>query len=92
MKQVKKVIKRVSKKDLDALDGAQLFKQNCSSCHGRKGGLGLAGAANLKKSDIDLNTRVAMIYFGRTTMTAYKGALKDTEIVALANYVKTLRK
>jgi len=92
MKKVKKLIEGVSKKDIQSLDAGKLYKQTCSACHGRKGGLGLGGATDLTTSEIDLNTRVAMIYFGKNAMTPYKGALKNAEIVALAKYVKTLRK
>jgi len=86
------LIEGVSQEEIDALDGAKLFKSNCSSCHGRKGGLGLGGATNLKKSEIDITHRVAMIYYGKGKMQAYGEQIDPTKLVALAQYVETLRK
>jgi len=92
MEEVDEIIKKTKAKKVKAVDSKNVFKQNCSSCHGRKGGLGLAGAANLRTSEMPFNQRVAMIYFGRNTMESYKSKLKLEEIIALAEYLETLRK
>ena len=92
MAQAEKMLSKTKKKAIKAVDAENIFKKNCQSCHGRKGGLGLAGAANLKKSVYSLEERIAMVYYGRKTMQAYSPALSDAEIIAVATYLETLRK
>ena len=88
----KKIIESYQEVDMSELNAEDIFKQNCSACHGRKGGLGLAGATNLKTSTLELDHRVAMIYFGRNKMQSYKDVLSEKEIFLLASYLENLRK
>lgn len=86
------LISQFSATELASIDAEMIYKQNCSSCHGRKGGLGLAGATNLKTSNLSLEERVAMVYFGKNNMQSYKEALQEDQLVAVAMYLETLRK
>ncbi len=86
------VIKKSKAKKVKKVDAPLLFKQSCASCHGRKGGLGLAGAADLTASKMPLRKQVAIIYFGKNTMQAYGDHFSTDEIVAIAKYISTLRK
>lgn len=92
MKTVQSLIEGVTDEDLASLEGGKLYKQNCTTCHGRRGGLGISGATNLKKSNIELNQRVAMMYFGKGKMLTYKDALKPEEMVAIATFLESMRK
>ncbi|MDA8693125.1 cytochrome c [Saprospiraceae bacterium] len=78
--------------DVSDIDAKKLFKQQCSSCHGRKGNLKINGAKKLTKSKIDLENAVARIYFGKGLMTSYRKILSEKEIVAVAKYAQTLKK
>ncbi len=89
--EVQKIMDEVGEADWKALDAAKLYKQNCSSCHGRKGGLGLGGAANLKESKLDDVHKYAMVHFGKGTMKSYKELMKPAEIIAVSNFLETLK-
>lgn len=78
--------------DLSSIDAKGLFKKQCAICHGFKGNLMINGAKDLTKSNISLAESVAQVYFGKGTMTPFKGILSDEEIVAVAQYTETLRK
>lgn len=92
LEQAKKLIEKYTQEDIASLDSELIYKQNCSACHGRKGGLGLAGASNLKKSTFSLEERVATLYFGLNKMQSYKDAMSEKELVAVAGYLEGLRK
>ena len=49
------------------------------------------GAKDLTISEADLTERVAQVYFGKGLMTPFKGVLSDAEIVAVSQYLETLR-
>ena len=89
--EVQALIDAVGEEEILALDGAQLYKQNCTSCHGRKGGLGIGGAANLKTSKIDNSHRVAMMYYGKGKMMSYKAGLDMAKMLAISNYLVEMR-
>ena len=88
----KALIEQFSENDLAVVDTALRYQQSCSSCHGRTGGVGLAGATNLKASALSLEERVATLYFGKNKMQSYKEALKKYELVAVSVYLESLRK
>ena len=69
-----------------------MFKNYCALCHGRKGNMTINGAKDLSKSKTSIDERVAQIYFGKGTMTPFKGIIKDEEIVAVAMYIDELKK
>ena len=69
-----------------------LFQQNCVSCHGVDGTLNPNPAANLQQITIDSSGVVKTIQNGNGGMPSFKNALAETDITALAVYVKTLHK
>lgn len=70
-------------------DGAQVYQQNCVSCHGAQGGGGvgpaLAGNASLQDGQAVLE----QIRHGGGGMPAFGEILSDEEIVAVANHIRT---
>jgi mono/diheme cytochrome c family protein len=74
------------------VDGKTVFETNCISCHGADGQAGVAGAANLTASGLDLNSKVEIIRNGKGSMQAFGGALTEEEIQAVAAYIETLKK
>lgn len=81
-------------------DGAALFKQTCSICHGRdgKGQTPTGRSLHLKDlgseevqalKDADLNK---IISDGKGKMPAYKSTLDQAQIDALIGFIRTLKK
>ena len=68
---IKDLIKNYQKSG-DEIDPERIFRQRCAICHGVKGNLGVNGAGDLTKSNLNLNDRVATIYYGKKTMTPFK--------------------
>ena len=87
----KEIIATVGDDAVGAVDAKAKYKMLCTACHGMDGKLNVNGAKDLSKSVISLENSVAQIYFGKGLMTPFKGMLKDEEIVAVANYIQTLR-
>ena len=81
-----------NKNNIADIDSKKLFKMHCALCHGVKGNMTMLGAKNLTKSNIPLNEAVAQVYFGKGRMKAYKGLIKDADILAVAKYAESLRK
>lgn len=77
----------------DLVDGKALFMNNCASCHGVDGILGMSGAKNLTEtslSDAEINK---IITYGKKTMPAFKELIPtDEEIDAVVQHVRTLKK
>jgi len=76
---------------MEAIDGKQLYKRNCITCHGIDGSLKLNGARDITQSKLTLGERVLLIRNGRNTMTAFEGILSPEEINAVAEYTFTLK-
>ena len=70
-------------------DGKELYLTYCKSCHGKKGGLGLLGAAKLTKSKMDLDQRIEIITNGKGTMTPFGTILSKKEIKKIAEFTMT---
>lgn len=81
---------------VSSLPGNKLYEQNCMSCHGKKGNLGVSGATDLTQSQKTLEEKIAFIKSGSGDgiMMAYSkkkgGPLSDEEIDKVANYIETL--
>jgi mono/diheme cytochrome c family protein len=71
-----------------AASGAQLFSDNCESCHGTNGAGGHIGP-NLQKSAIAENLAKVekQVRNGGSVMPPFKGVLSGAEIDAVAHYV-----
>ena len=83
---------------ISSVPGNKLYQQNCVSCHGKKGDLGVSGASDLSQSQKSLEEKVAFIKTGSGdgVMQAYGvdngGHLSDEDIEKIANYIETLAK
>lgn len=88
----KKLIASTDASKVKAVDAKKMFKNYCALCHGRKGDMTINGAKKLSKTKTTIEQRVAQIYFGKGTMTPFKGMIKDEEIIAVANYIDELKK
>ncbi|GAB2963714.1 hypothetical protein GCM10027048_36070 [Hymenobacter coalescens] len=71
--------------------GKALFEQNCVLCHGANGKLGLNGAHDLTKSNLNQMGRVYMVTNGLGNMPAFKDQLTPEQIEQVAAYSLTLR-
>lgn len=75
-----------------AVDAGQaLFARNCALCHGPDGKLGLNGAHDLTKSNLNQMGRVYMVTHGLGKMPAFKGQLTPEQIEQVAAYSLTLK-
>lgn len=73
-------------------DGKGIFRQNCVTCHGADGTLGLNGAKDLTQSALPLEERINTITHGRKLMTPFATILSPEEIQAVAEYTLKLKK
>lgn len=73
--------------------GQALFAQNCALCHGADGKLGLNGARDLTKSNLNATGRTYMVEHGSASgvMPAFKGQLTDEQIAQVVAYSLTLK-
>jgi alcohol dehydrogenase (cytochrome c) len=71
-----------------AASGAQIFSDNCESCHGHEGAGGHIGP-NLQKSSVaeHLDQVEKQVRNGGGAMPPFGGALSDQQIQAVARYV-----
>ena len=72
--------------------GKELYKDFCANCHGRKGGLGLMGASNLKKSTMKTSEAKKLIKEGKGKMTPFEDVLTAEQIDMVSRYILELRK
>lgn len=72
--------------------GEKLYSQNCVSCHGSSGDLGVGGASNLATSTLSLYEKIDVISKGRNAMQAYSsehgGNLSPEKIKSIAEYIE----
>jgi len=70
-----------------SINGQVLYTDNCALCHGGDGKLGMAGAADLSKTQADKNTIQQTIINGKGLMKAVP--LTPEQASAVAEYVET---
>ncbi|RSK37243.1 c-type cytochrome [Hymenobacter metallilatus] len=77
----------------DLVAGKVLFAQNCAVCHGTNGKLGLNGARDLTKSNLNETGRIYQVTHGSISkkMPAFQGKLTDEQIAQVVAYSLTLR-
>lgn len=92
LEKAKSILAEVNASSISAVDAEKIYKMHCASCHGFKGNMMVNGAKDLTKSKVDIINSVAQVYHGKGLMTPYKGLLKSEEIVAVCQYIETLRK
>ena len=71
--------------------GQTLFAQNCAVCHGTDGKLGLNGAHDLTKSNLNAAGRTYMVSNGLGKMPSFQGKLTEEQIQQVVAYSLTLR-
>ncbi|WP_139925469.1 cytochrome c [Hymenobacter sp. DG01] len=71
--------------------GKVLFGQRCAVCHGPDGKLGLNGAHDLTKSNLNTVGRVYMVTNGLGKMPGFEDQLTEEQIRQVAEYSLTLR-
>jgi cytochrome c553 len=74
------------------LHGKAVFGTYCQVCHGEEGTLGLSGAKNLQKSQLNEQEILNIITNGKGNMAGYGKSLSEQEIKAVSSYIQTLRK
>ncbi len=89
---IKQLLSNTPQAQISAVDAAATYKTYCGLCHGQKGEMSINGAKILMDTNTSLSERVAQIYFGKGTMTPFKGTLKDEQIIAVAQYIDELKK
>jgi cytochrome c6 len=78
----------------DVAQGAALYRQHCANCHGATGRPVLPMAPDFTRPTALLEPDVALlatIRAGRGAMPAYRGQLRDREILDIVAHLRTLR-
>lgn len=74
-------------------DGEKLFQQNCASCHGCDGTLGMSGANDLSESNMTFSEMKFIIEKGKGSMPRFREMLSgEGEMDAVIEFVRTLKK
>jgi cytochrome c6 len=77
----------------EPLSGEVLYLNNCASCHGPDGKLGVSGASDLSSSQMTINEIKIILKEGRNGMPVMKEILgSDENIESVSNYVIDLKK
>jgi cytochrome c6 len=71
--------------------GKALYARNCAACHGPDGKLGLNGAHDLTKSNLNATGRVYMVTQGLGKMPSFKKQLTEAQIQQVVDYSLTLK-
>ncbi len=71
--------------------GLVLFQKNCQRCHGKDGRLGLNGAHDLTKSNLNAFGRTYLVTNGMGKMPAFGKTLKAAQIAQVVAYSETLK-
>lgn len=78
----------------DVMQGAQLYRQHCTGCHGGDGRPVMPMAPDFSRPAALLKPDLALlgaIRGGRGAMPAYVGQLRDREILDIVAHLRTLR-
>jgi cytochrome c6 len=73
------------------LPGQAIYQKNCLRCHGGNGRLGLNGAHDLTKSNLNAFGRSYLVTNGMGKMPSFKKQLTPAQIEAVVAYSLTLR-
>jgi len=71
--------------------GQLLFQKNCQRCHGPDGRLGLNGAHDLTKSNLNAFGRTYLVTNGMRKMPAFAKTLTPAQIAQVVAYSLTLK-
>ena len=67
------------------------YTMKCSLCHGSNGKLMASNAPDLSQSKLDLDSRIALITYGKGMMPPQRGVLDAATIRGIAEYIETFR-
>jgi len=73
------------------LPGQAIFQKNCARCHGANGKLGLNGAHDLTKSNLNAFGRTYMVTNGMGKMPAFGKVLTPAQVQQVVAYSLTLK-
>ena len=73
------------------LPGQAIFQKNCARCHGANGKLGLNGAHDLTKSNLNAFGRTYMVTKGMGKMPAFEKVLTLAQVQQVVAYSLTLK-
>lgn len=79
------------KNHIVTVNGANIYKSNCSLCHGDDGKKQLAGASDLSQTKLPEPELHNVIKIGRGTMAPFENVLSEDEIKAVAEHVQKLK-
>jgi cytochrome c6 len=71
--------------------GQLIFQKNCARCHGKDGRLGLNGAHDLTKSNLNTMGRTYLVTNGMGKMPSFSKTLNSTQIAQVVAYSLTLK-
>ena len=71
--------------------GQLIFQKNCVRCHGQNGRLGLNGAHDLTKSNLNAFGRTYLVTNGLGKMPAFNKTLTPAQIEQVVAYSLTLK-
>ncbi|MDO7886089.1 c-type cytochrome [Hymenobacter cheonanensis] len=71
--------------------GRLLFQKNCQRCHGKDGRLGLNGAHDLTKSNLNAFGRTYLVTNGMRKMPSFSKTLTPAQIEQVVAYSLTLK-
>ncbi|TVT40239.1 cytochrome c [Hymenobacter setariae] len=71
--------------------GQLIFQKNCQRCHGKDGRLGLNGAHDLTKSNLNTMGRTYLVINGMGKMPAFNKTLTAAQIEQVVAYSLTLK-
>jgi cytochrome c6 len=71
--------------------GQLIFQKNCQRCHGKDGRLGLNGAHDLTKSNLNTMGRTYLVTNGMGKMPAFSKTLTAAQIAQVVAYSLTLK-
>ena len=73
------------------LPGQVLFQKNCVRCHGANGKLGLNGAHDLTKSNLNAFGRTYLVTKGMGKMPSFEKVLTPAQVQQVVAYSLTLK-
>jgi len=73
------------------LTGKQVYKANCTLCHGMDGKLGANGAKDLVISPLTLDQKKEIITNGKAKMLPYRAILSPAEIDSVVAFIEILK-
>ena len=73
-------------------EGKKVFESKCAKCHGKNGGRGFFGAADLRVNRLSDPELLHTISKGKNRMPSWEKRLNAGQIKSVITYIKTLRK